>query len=67
MVSIMYITLTCMVRMSNRPRNKVTETKRSNAVLNKSADVLTKTIQLDRNIRIQNIKNNDKIEIQKYF
>lgn len=34
--------LTCIMRMSNRPTKRVTETMRSNAVLNKSADVLYK-------------------------
>ena len=32
--------------MSNRPRKRVTDTKRSNAVLNKSADVLHKWKQI---------------------
>ena len=35
-------TLTCIMRMSKRPTKRVTETIRSNAVLNKSADVLYK-------------------------
>lgn len=31
---------TCIIRISNRPTNTVTDTRRSNTVLNRSADVL---------------------------
>jgi len=32
--------ITCIIRMSKRPTNTVTDTRRSKTVLNKSADVL---------------------------